>query len=87
MSKLDDILDHTVYKDGPGPHGAGGDWRHWKGGKDTSLKRQIKDLMFELVGDGEMHVSHVCPQDNIACREFQARSKFRNAVWLRINEL
>lgn len=53
----------------------------------ASYKQQIKDLMLELIGDGEMHVSHVCPQDSIACREFQARSAFRNLLRQRINEL
>lgn len=31
----------------------------------------------EVIGDGEPHVSHVCPQDPISCHGFQARSELR----------
>lgn len=40
-----------------------------------------------VIGDGELHVSHVCPQDSIPCREFGARGRLRNAQHKRNKEL
>ncbi|MGW6120468.1 hypothetical protein ACWFRF_15605 [Nocardia sp. NPDC055165] len=40
-----------------------------------------------VIGDGELHVSHVCPQDSIPCREFGARGRLRNAQHTRNKEL
>lgn len=38
---LDRILDHTVYKQGPGPNGSGGEWEVWDKGKTTTLKTEL----------------------------------------------
>ena len=48
-------------------------------------KQAIKELVLSEIGDGEVHVSHVCPSDSIPCREFAARGAFRNELRARIN--
>lgn len=84
MSRLDDIFDD--YKEHAG-------WARSlssnpKNNRDEEwLKSKLKSLMLELVGDGEVHVSHVCPQDSIPCREFHARGALRNETRKKVNEL
>ena len=43
-----------------------------------SLKALVTEMVNEIIGEGEAHVSHVCPQDSIPCREFAARGQLRH---------
>ena len=42
------------------------------------LKQAIKTLVLEdVVGDSEVHVSHVCPQDSVGCAKYAQRCATR----------
>ena len=45
---------------------------------EQSLKALVTEMVNEIIGEGEAHVSHVCPQDSIPCREFAARGQLRH---------
>lgn len=47
--------------------------------KDKIRDRFLNLVSERVIGDGELHVSHVCPQDNISCAKFAARGQMRNA--------
>ena len=51
----------------------------------VEAKQAIRELVLSEIGDGEVHVSHVCPSDSIPCREFAARGALRNELRARIN--
>lgn len=50
---------------------------------NAHYKQEMLDMVEQL---SEVHVSHVCPQDSIPCREFQARGKLRHELRNKINE-
>ena len=60
-------------------------------GYTDQLMQLIDQYAYEyaerVIGDGELHISHVCPQDSISCREFGARGRLRNAQHQRNKEL
>lgn len=54
--------------------------------KRQEAKHQIlstmlpKERVVEAVGNGEIHISHVCPIDSTSCAEFHARGKLRHQI-------
>lgn len=41
--------------------------------------KSIKQVVDKyVIGEGELHVSHVCPPDSIGCAKFAARGLMRN---------
>ena len=38
----------------------------------------LAEVRERVVGEGEFHVSHMCPQDNIGCAKFSQRCQTRN---------
>ena len=53
----------------------------------AQLQSLVESLIQEIISDGEVHVSHVCPRDSIPCREFAARGRLRNEQRERANKL
>ena len=45
-----------------------------------ALKALVTEMVNEIIGEGEAHVSHVCPRDSIPCREFAARGQLRHEI-------
>lgn len=39
--ELEEILAHTVYKEGDGPNGSGGEWEYWNKGEVKPLREVL----------------------------------------------
>jgi len=61
-------------------------YTHVPRGLETSAEMSMEQALSEiealvnkeLIGEGEIHVSHVCPQDNIHCAKYSQRCQTRN---------
>lgn len=53
----------------------------------TEKLKLLAEVRERVVGEGELHVSHVCPQDNIGCAKFSQRCQTRNHQNAELNEL
>jgi hypothetical protein len=61
MSKLDDILEHTIYREGTGPNGSGGEFLYgfinpelddrYSQIEHIPLKQALKDLILDRMDD------------------------------------
>lgn len=73
-NSLDEILDalwNTAWNKAKTPGAAGL--------KISDARQQILQWVAdEVVGESELHVSHVCPPDNVGCAKFAQRGTTRN---------
>lgn len=44
-NKVEDLINHFVFKEGTGPNGSGGEVRYWKGDQDIPAAQAIQDYV------------------------------------------
>ena len=54
---------------------------------DARLQAYTDEIRREVIGDGEVHVSHVCPLNNIGCAKFAAREQMRHGQRQALNNI
>ena len=51
------------------------------------LQAYTDEIRSEVIGDGEVHISHLCPPDNVGCAKFAARGQMRHEQRQALNNL
>jgi len=53
----------------------------------SHLQAYTDEIRREVIGDGEFHVSHMCPLNNIDCAKFAAREQMRHGQRQALNNI